>query len=288
MKIPIVMAAFGTTTSACQSYVSLDEQIRATFPGHEVHWAFSSRLVRDFSRRRHGWKAKGPTEILEELRARGVEWAVVQSLHLLAGHEFYRLVEEVQACRIRTAMGLPLLWASEDYRAFLESLAVKLDPAGKREALVLVGHGTDHASWATYPALQYLLSRQFGQQVYVGALEGHPSRQEVVAEIVKSGFKRVRLQPLMLVAGHHLQKDLTGPENSWQASFEKAGLSVTLHHSGLLDDPGVIKIFQDHIGHALELIQGRDLSMAIKPLFLAPKYQTSGLVANQGLCGSKL
>ncbi len=257
MKTPIVLAAFGTTTLVSQPYTFLDEHIRAAFPEHEVHWAFSSRMVRDFSQQRHGRKGKGPREILEELQARGFEWAVVQSVHLLAGHEFYRLVEEVQACRIRTAMGLPLFWAPEDYGAFLEALAARLDPAEKKDAIILVGHGTDHPSWATYLALQYLLSRQFGHQIYIGLLEGHPSRQEVIAAVVRSGMRRVRLLPLMLVAGRHVQEDLAGPEESWQTALEQAGLTVTLEATGLLDYPGVIKIFQEHIEKALDIIPGR-------------------------------
>ncbi len=258
MKVPIVLAAFGTTTSARQSYTFLDTQIRAAFPDHEVHWAFSSRMVRDFDQQRRGRKWKGPGELLEELRAKGFEWAVVQALHLLAGHEFYRLVAEVQACGIRTAMGLPLLSTPEDYGAFLEALAPKVDALKRDEAIILVGHGTDHPSWATYPALQNLLSGRFGQLVHIGVVEGHPSRPEVIARVVASGLKRVRLLPLMLVAGRHFQEDLAGPNDSWQTALKEAGLSVTLEAAGLLHYPGVIKIFQEHISNALDVIPGRD------------------------------
>ena len=258
MKVPIVLAAFGTTTAARESYAFLDERVRAAFPGHEVHWTFSSRMVRDFDQQRRGRQWKGPEEVLEELQDRGFEWAVVQALHLLAGHEFYRLVEEVQAARIRTAMGLPLFWALEDYGAFLEALTPKLEAAGPEETIILVGHGTDHPSWATYPALQYLLSGRFGPQVQIGVLEGRPSRQEVIDRVLKSGRKRIRLLPLMLVAGHHVQVDLAGPEDSWQTALEQAGLTVTLEATGLLHYPGVIKIFQEHIEKALDIIPGRD------------------------------
>jgi sirohydrochlorin cobaltochelatase len=258
MKTPIVLAAFGTTTAARQSYAFLDERIRAAFPGHEVHWAFSSRMVRDFDQQRRGRKWQGPGEVLEELEARGCEWAVVQALHLLAGHEFYRLVEEAQAARIRTVMGLPLFWAPEDYGAFLEALAPKLETVGREEAIILVGHGTDHPSWATYPALQYLLSGRFGHRVHIGVLEGRPSREEVMARVVESGRKRIRLLPLMLVAGRHVQEDLAGPEDSWQTALEQAGFTVTLEATGLLHYPGVIQIFQEHIEKALDIIPGRD------------------------------
>ena len=38
MEIPIVMAAFGTTTRARRTYDLLDAKIRETFPDHPVHW----------------------------------------------------------------------------------------------------------------------------------------------------------------------------------------------------------------------------------------------------------
>jgi len=258
MKVPIVLTAFGTTTEARRSYTLLEERIRLAFPGHEVHWAFSSRMVRDFDQQRRGRKWKGPGELLAELQARGFEWAVVQALHLLAGHEFYRLVEEAQAGQIRTAMGLPLFWAPEDYVAFLEALAPKLAAVDPEEAVILVGHGTDHPSWATYPALQYLLEGRFGPRVYIGVLEGRPSRPEVIARVLKSGRQRIRLLPLMLVAGRHFQEDLAGPEDSWQTALEQAGLTITLEAVGLLDCTGVIQIFQEHIQKALDIIPGRD------------------------------
>jgi sirohydrochlorin cobaltochelatase len=275
MKIPLVMVAFGTTTRAFKSYGYLDKTIRATFPGHEIHWAFSSRMVRDLSRRRHGLKTKSPTEVLEELHTRGFEWAVVQSLHLLAGHEFHRLVEEVQACRMRTAMGLPLLWAPQDYRALLETLAARLKATEPGEAIIFVGHGTDHPAWASYPTLQYLLSKEFGHRAYIGVLEGFPDRKEVLAAVVRSPIKRVRLLPLMLVAGRHLQNDLAGSQDSWKAACEKAGLSVTLEATGLLNYPGVVKIFQNHISNALDIIIGKDKGTKIGHFLLEPQYLES-------------
>ena len=86
-----------------------------------------------------------------------------------------------------------------------------MEALGPGEAIILVGHGSDHPSWATYPALQYLLSQRFGHLVHIGVLEGHPPRQEVIARVLASGLKLVRLLPLMLVAGRHFQEDLAGP-----------------------------------------------------------------------------
>jgi sirohydrochlorin cobaltochelatase len=185
-------------------------------------------------------------------------------------------------------MGLPLLWAPEDYSAFLEVLSASLNTTKNGEATIFVGHGTDHPSWASYPALQYMLSRELGHRVYVGVLEGFPSKEEVVAEVVRSGVKGVRLLPLMLVAGRHLQHDLAGSDDSWKASFEQAGLNVTLKATGLLDYPGVVKIFQDHISGALDIILGQNRDNEIGSFLLDPQFQTTCFAIHQELGRGKL
>lgn len=253
-KPALVLVAFGTTTTARQSYAAFEGRLRQVFPEHEVYWAYSSRQVRHFARQRHGRDHQGPTEVLRRLRGQGYEWAVVQSLHLLAGHEFYRLVAEVQQVPIRTAIGLPLLYAPEDYQRVAALLARAWQDLGHDEAIVFVGHGTDHASWATYLALQHFLGELVDRPVFVGVLEGYPEREETVAAVVASGARRVRLIPLMLVAGVHVQEDLAGPEDSWQADLKAAGLEVTLEAQGLLELPGVIDLFQEHLAQALEAI----------------------------------
>ncbi len=254
LKPAIVLTAFGTTTKARQAYALFEERLRVAFPGHEVQWAYSSRQVRHFAKERQGREHRGPVEVLQALRARGQEWAVVQSLHLLAGHEFYRLVAEVQSVPLRTAIGLPLLYAPEDYRQVAATLAAAWHDLGQDEAIVLVGHGTDHAGWATYLALQHFLNELVDYPVFVGVLEGYPERQEVVEAVAASGARRVRLVPLMLVAGVHVQEDLAGPEDSWQEALTAAGLEVALEKQGLLAHPGIMDLFQAHLAQALAAI----------------------------------
>ncbi|RLA88741.1 MAG: sirohydrochlorin cobaltochelatase [Deltaproteobacteria bacterium] len=254
MHIPIIITAFGTTTTARQTYALFDQQVRAAFPSHEIFWAYSSRLVRDFAHQRHSMILKAPKEVLVDLQQQGHEWGVVQSLHLIGGHEFYRLVEEVRQCQIRTSMGLPLLSSPADYVAFMEAVADTFAPIQDDEALILVGHGTDHPSWSTYLAVQYLLQKRFGANIHVGVIEGTPARAEILETVARSGIKRVRLVPLMLVAGVHIQEDLAGPEDSWKTAFEEEGFPVTVDSTGLLYCSGIIEIFLKHIDAALAVI----------------------------------
>ncbi|MFZ5453860.1 MAG: sirohydrochlorin cobaltochelatase [Thermodesulfobacteriota bacterium] len=255
MKIPIVVTAFGTTTKAQATYELMDRFLGEAFPGHEIHWAFSSRMVRDKLKHRRQLELRHAYEVLEGLRAQGHTWAVVQSLHLMCGHEFYRLLEEIKPLPIRTSIGLPLLSSYEDYYQVARALEIGqvLSP---EEAVVLVGHGTDHPSWSTYPALEMILREVYGPGIYVGVVEGFPGQEQVVQAVTRAGSRKVRLIPLMLVAGVHFYEDLSEGEDSWKAAFEEAGLEVNVEPQGIGVREEIIQIFIDHIGEALDIIPG--------------------------------
>ena len=257
LPVPIVLTAFGTTTRARETYDFMDGLIRAAFPGRDLHWAFSSRMVRDRLKDKKKSAARHPHEVLRALADQGHEWAVVQSVHLLCGHEFFRLLDEVQTQPIRTSIGLPLLSSREDYLHLARALGLPGDlPPG--EALVLVGHGTDHPAWAAYPALESILRQAYGPQIFVGVVEGSPSREEVVRAVTAAGVVKVRLIPLMLVAGTHFIEDLCDGPDSWQAAFTGAGLEVTVTPRGIGRSEAVVDIFIDHIREALDIIPGSD------------------------------
>lgn len=254
MNIPIVMAAFGTTTRALETYSFIDKRLKKHFPDHEIFWAYSSRMVKDWIKKRRGIELGHPHQVLAELKDMGYKWAVVQSFHILCGHEFYRLVEEVKESPLRISIGLPLLSDPEDYEAVVQALLDKESSHNEKEATVLVGHGTDHPVWASYIALHYMFRDKFGPDAYVGVVEGYPSRDKIVESIYRSGIKKARIIPFMLVAGAHFQEDLMGDNDSWKAAFEKKGISVLLKSKGIGFNLDIIDIFCRHIREALDMI----------------------------------
>lgn len=254
MTIPIVIAAFGTTSRAMQTYDQMDAVFKKRFAGHDIHWTYTSRMVKDRLKQKQNITRRHPYQALEDLARQGHSWAMVQSLHLTSAHEFYRLVTEVEHCTIRTSMGLPLLSAIEDYEAVMQALAPLVEK-DEDEALVLVGHGTDHPSWSSYPAMQHMLQQKYGTKVHVGAVEdGYPAQESIVRAIVNSGYTKVRLASFMLVAGVHFEEDLAGDEDSWKTVFETAGIPVALENGGLGLNPQIIKIFCRHMEAALDVI----------------------------------
>lgn len=258
MEIPIVMAAFGTTSRAMDTYERIDAAVRAAFPGHPVTWAYTSRVVRAHMKKKRRTDLKDLDQVLADLQAQGHPWAVVQSLHLICGHEFYRLVAAGDQPRIRTSIGLPLLCSAADYHAVVRALVPVIGDQAD-EAVILVGHGTDHPAWCAYAALEHMLQERFGDRVRVGLVdEGDPSlaREAVVRAVVERGFGRVRLIPFLLVAGVHFEEDLAGDDDSWKADCEAAGLSVVLENKGLGHHRPVVDLFCRHIAAALDTIPG--------------------------------
>jgi sirohydrochlorin cobaltochelatase len=59
---------------------------------------------------------------------------------------------------------------------------------------------------------------------------------------------------MMLVAGVHLEEDITGDEDSWKSGFESAGLKVSVQTDGMGKHPAIVDIFMRHIREALAVI----------------------------------
>lgn len=252
--IPLILAAFGTATKAQASYAHLDHQVRSHFPGHEIFWAWSSRMIANKLGSKHNTPAANPNDILMQLHQRGEPWAVVQSLHMLGGYEFDRLVTETSRCPIRTSIGLPLLSSPLDYEEVCRALAPRIH-AHPDQAILLIGHGTDHPAWCAYPAMENILRRHFGPRIFVSTIEGAPNRHDVIAQIKAGGGRQVCLIPLLLVAGMHFQRDLTGNhKDTWITHLQQAGIDVNIIDEGLISLPAIEAIFCRHIEDALMTI----------------------------------
>jgi sirohydrochlorin cobaltochelatase len=253
VNTPIIMAAFGTTTSALETYSFINKRLSDRFPDHEIIWSYSSRMVKDWIKKRRNIDLKHPHEVLHELKERGHSWAVVQSLHLLCGHEFYRLIEEVKQSTVRTSVGLPLLSSPKDYEAVVQGLGSRFQDL-ETQAQILIGHGTDHPIWSSYVALNHMFREKYGPNIHIGVIEGHPSRDKIIDAVIKSRIKKVRMIPFMLVAGTHFQEDLAGDGDSWKTAFEKKEVLVSIESNGLGFNPKIVDIFSKHIQDALDVI----------------------------------
>jgi sirohydrochlorin cobaltochelatase len=252
---PLIIVAFGTSTKARASYDLLESRIRKRFPAHDLFWAWSSRILNTTSDREKQPYPDNLPDTLRSLHQQQHPWAVVQSLHLLGGHEFMRMVAETIPQPIRTSIGLPLLTTPQDYQELCAALA-PLISSRPDQAILVIGHGTDHPLWCAYPALQYFLRHRFGPRIFVGIIEnGYPESSAVIAEMTEAGYTRACIIPLLLVAGMHFQRDLAGNHhNSWASLLARAHISVDHIEHGLGAIPAISDLFCRHIAEALAVI----------------------------------
>ncbi len=256
-NVPIVLAAFGSTKSSLDVYGKMAEETAERFPGHRVVTAFSSRMVREkIGGRKQGRRPSGTEDVLAELESSGCNWAVIQSLHITAGHEFDRLVSTATEFTMRTSIGLPLLSAPDDY-ATLSDILRDFVPQEPEQGVVFVGHGTDHPAWSAYPALENIMRKRCGGRAWVGVVDGTPGPREVAREVRIAGLRAVNIVPIMLVAGVHFMDDIKGEdEDSWASVFRKNRIETSISELGLLELVGVRKMFLRHVEDALDVIRG--------------------------------
>lgn len=266
-KKAIVVVSFGTTyAEACKASIeSIEEKMRAAFPGYEVRRAFTSRMIIRRLAERDGVQVDNERQALDRLLAEGFSEVYIQPLHIIAGEEYEKIrgiVNEYADSQkfYRLELGRPLLYymgqeeRPDDYLAVIEALDIM---TGTNEAVVLMGHGGLHPANAAYAALQLKLQDTGKQNVFVYAVEGFPTLQRVVGQLQSAGVKKVRLQPFMLVAGNHVRKDMDGEgEGSAKSVLTAAGFEVEIKLNGLGEKPAIQAAYVRHIKDVMDKSAG--------------------------------
>ncbi len=254
MEIPIIMSAFGTTSKAIATYSQLDTIIRNRFPQNEIIWAYSSKRVIKKLHDQQKSTVLTLEDTLHQLDRKGVEEAIVQSLHLFPGTEFHSLLQVTKKSQISCAIGMPLLTTPEDYQQIGEILRQVISKRPDKAILVL-GHGTDHPTWTAYYSLEKILRKKFGERMYVGVVEKYPDTSHVIDEIAHSGFPKVCIIPLFLVAGMHYRRDIISNDPaSWQSRLQSKEIEVEAIDHGLGLYEGFDQLLIRHIQEAAEIV----------------------------------
>lgn len=262
-KTAVVLATFGSTVANTEdALAALRKELAARFPEMPLFVAYTSEHVFRTLRER-GENVMNLNQRLADLSAQGYERVVVQSLHVTPGKEFADLeaLASMYSILPKGAMeiqvGPPLLGSHTEAEALAGVLARSLPPERqKNEAVIFVGHGAENAVGSlAYPALQAFL-QQRDQRLYVGTIEG-PYSTEYLLDLMRARIvERVWLVPLLTVVGDHARNDIFGAEaDSWAQTLTRAGLQVRTVERGLLDVPGVVELFADHVSETLDLLE---------------------------------
>jgi sirohydrochlorin cobaltochelatase len=117
----------------------------------------------------------------------------------------------------------------------------------KKEAVVLMGHGTHHPSNAFYAALMFQLQLK-DPDIFVGTVEGYPAIDLLKELMLKKKIKKAWLIPFMSVAGDHAKNDMAGDEDdSWKSILTQAGIQCVPVLKGTAEYDSFADIWVDHI-----------------------------------------
>jgi len=257
-KPAIVLAAFGTSTEAFETYHHFEQKVKARFPDYEIRWAFTSQKVRHKLAQEKGQKLNDLGTTLRELKTAGYIRVVIQSLHIVPGEEWdKKIVEESRKLPgLKVALGKPLLSSQEDQERVLQALARTFPKDLKDTAVILVAHGSPSPEGtAAYLAFSRLLRSHYPQQnVFLGTVEGKPTKEEALEAVKKANPATVVLMPFLFVAGEHVAKDILGDEaESWksellkQKAYRLEGIT-----KGLGYQDGIVNIYLDHLAQAMK------------------------------------
>lgn len=257
-KKSLLAISFGTSyTETCKKNITATENALAqAFPDYILKRAFTSNVVINRLKERENLAIDTVSGAVGKLLAEGYQEVLAQPLHIINGSEYHLVLTDLKPYTqafTRFAIGSPLLTSHQDYVAVVHALHALFPPLYPYDAVVLMGHGSEHPANSAYAALDYVFKDEGLPQVYVGTVEGYPPLRAVMRRLRADKIKKVTLMPLMLVAGDHIQNDMAGDQaDSWKSILERMGYQVDTRILGLGEIEKIRRIYVSHARAALE------------------------------------
>ncbi len=255
----LLVASFGTSFNDNRRLTigAIENAMEKAFPDYSVRRGFTAQIIIDHVERRDGIHIDNMDEALERAINNGVKTLVVQPTHLMNGLEYEELtgqLAEYADSFEQIAVGEPLLTSDDDFNRVMKAIVEATAEYDDGEtAICFMGHGTEAASNEVYGKMQDLLKANGYDNYYVGTVEAEPSLEDVLTAVQAGDYKKVVLEPLMIVAGDHANNDMAGDEeDSWKTEFENAGYEVTCILRGLGELPEIQQILVEHAQKAID------------------------------------
>ncbi|WPJ94631.1 sirohydrochlorin cobaltochelatase [Coraliomargarita algicola] len=256
----ILLVTFGSSYPEAQvAFERIDAMARKRWPDTPIYWAYTSDFIRKKLLKR-GERHDAPIAAMAQMHDAGIREIAVQSLHVIAGVEYEEIVSAVDAFQStnlafeRVTIGRPLLASAEDvYDVADLILAEAAESRAEDEALVLMGHGSgEHPADLTYLAAASVFQKR-DATAFLATVEGHPTFEDLLAQLQQAGVQRAALMPFMSVAGDHARNDLAGEEpDSWKSQLEAAGIECSVILRGMGEMPALVDQWLAHLQIALD------------------------------------
>ena len=255
----LLVLSFGTSFNDSRrlNIGAIESDLEKAFPDYSVRRGFTANIVIDHIQNRDGVKIDDVDEAMYRAVDNNVKNLVIQPTHLMNGLEYQELEEQVAQYADafdKIAIGKPLLTSEDDFKRVEQALVDWTSEYDDGEtAICFMGHGTEAESNEVYQKMQDLLTADGHDNYFVGTVEASPSLEDVLAKVKAGSYKRVVLEPMMVVAGDHANNDMAGEEeDSWKTTFEDAGYEVTCLLRGLGENEAIRQIYVEHAQAAMD------------------------------------
>ena len=261
-KKAVLIVSFGTIDidALKKSIESMENSFKAAFSEYAVRRAFTSPAVIEKLAKQSGIEIDEVGAALKKLAAEGYEEVYVQPLYIVADkmYDFIRqYVTELNHSRKvfkKIKIGRPLLSylgtknTPDDFMIALEAVRTTIPELGSEKAVVFMCNGTQQFE---YSVLQLKLNEAGIKNAFVYTADGFPSFEAVLRQLKDAKAKEVILAPFVLVGSGHLMNYLAGEsEDSIKSKLESEDYTVTVHRSGLGENPAIQAIFIQHLKDA--------------------------------------
>lgn len=259
IKKAILVVSFGSshTDTRQKTIDQIEEDIRSNYPEYLIYRAFTSKMIIRILQQRDGIKILTVSEAMEQMKRDGICDVIIQPTHILNGIENDLMIQDANLCRKEfnsIVFGAPLLHNTEDYWKVIKAIVKRLPEISENEAVVCMGHGTEHYTNASYAALDYMFKDKGYENVYIATVEAYPSLNNIIRKLKENNYNKIILVPFMIVSGDHAKNDMAGDEkDSWKVILEREGFEVSCMLEGLGENPEIRKILLNHVGNALKM-----------------------------------
>lgn len=230
----------------------------------KVVTAFTSHIIIDRIKAKEGITYPTPEEALAQLKKEGYSCVAMTSLDIIPGMEYAYKDAVYQMHKNdfkRASFGTPLMYwqgqegQDDDITATMKALSTQFPKMGKKDAVLVMAHGTPHPANAYYAVMQDRLNELGYENVLIFSVEGWPHLETVIPQLKAKKIKNVTLMPLMMVAGDHANNDMAGDEpDSYKSILEKEGFKVDAYIHGLGENEAVRKIFVEKADQAWDAL----------------------------------
>ena len=227
----------------------LEEQIKDTFPGLAVRWAFFDIGGEATSTFVSEGEGMSPKMMLEQLEEEGVTHVAILPLSIIPGETYTRLVWMVDTLQAmptkfrKITLARPFFGGPEDIRQTCQTvLSVLPKHSGKGEAVVVFFEEKSRLGDYIYPGIQYYFW-QLDKSVFVGTAGTAPDVQDVARSLDERKANRIYLVPFLPYQSPALA--------SWKKSLEDKGRNVNVIKQAVVGQQAIIDVMISRLKTAL-------------------------------------